>query len=118
MKVFMLGWEFQPFISGGLGIACYGLTKSISNLGKEIVPVLSLQDRFRKNIVEMLQISKVYLDLCYEAAKLPLSSCFPRLLTSRYYSRVSLLVTVSHPQSVYTVRKVLPHLTEARRRSC
>lgn len=30
MRVFMLGWEFPPFISGGLGTACYGLTKALS----------------------------------------------------------------------------------------
>lgn len=32
MKVLMFGWEFPPNISGGLGTACYGLTKSLSNL--------------------------------------------------------------------------------------
>ncbi len=37
MKVFMLGWEFPPFISGGLGTACYGLTKAMSKLGMEII---------------------------------------------------------------------------------
>jgi hypothetical protein len=37
----MLGWEFLPFISGGLGTACYGLTKAMSKLGAEIVFVLS-----------------------------------------------------------------------------
>ncbi|MBW8035293.1 MAG: glycosyltransferase family 4 protein [Planctomycetes bacterium] len=36
MKVFMLGWEFPPFISGGLGTACYGLTKAMSNLGIQV----------------------------------------------------------------------------------
>ena len=40
MKVFMLGWEFPPFISGGLGTACYGLTKAMSRLGTEITFVL------------------------------------------------------------------------------
>ena len=30
MKVLMFGWEFPPHISGGLGTACYGLTKSLS----------------------------------------------------------------------------------------
>jgi glycogen(starch) synthase len=40
MKTFMLGWEFPPFISGGLGTACYGLTKAMSKLGTEIVFVL------------------------------------------------------------------------------
>jgi len=40
MKVFMLGWEFPPFISGGLGTACYGLTKALSKQGTEITFVL------------------------------------------------------------------------------
>lgn len=32
MKVLMFGWEFPPHISGGLGTACYGLTKGLSTL--------------------------------------------------------------------------------------
>ena len=36
MKVFMLGWEFPPLISGGLGTACYGLTKAMDQLGIKI----------------------------------------------------------------------------------
>jgi glycogen(starch) synthase len=35
MKVLMFGWEFPPHISGGLGTACYGLTKGLSEF-KEI----------------------------------------------------------------------------------
>jgi glycogen(starch) synthase len=30
MKVLMLGWEYPPHISGGLGVACDGLTKALS----------------------------------------------------------------------------------------
>lgn len=40
MKTFMLGWEFPPFISGGLGTACYGLTKAMDRLGIQITLVL------------------------------------------------------------------------------
>jgi glycosyltransferase involved in cell wall biosynthesis len=40
MRVFMLGWEFPPFISGGLGTACYGLTKAMSSIGTDIMFVL------------------------------------------------------------------------------
>ncbi|MGD2093905.1 MAG: glycosyltransferase family 4 protein [Phycisphaerales bacterium] len=40
MKIFMLGWEFPPFISGGLGTACYGLTKAMDQLGVEVTFVL------------------------------------------------------------------------------
>ena len=40
MRVFMLGWEFPPFISGGLGTACYGLTRAMDQLGMEVMFVL------------------------------------------------------------------------------
>lgn len=33
MKVLMFGWEFPPHISGGLGTACYGLTKGLHEVG-------------------------------------------------------------------------------------
>ncbi len=40
MKILMFGWEFPPFSSGGLGTACYGLTKSLSAKGVQITFVL------------------------------------------------------------------------------
>ncbi len=40
MKILMLGWEFPPYISGGLGTACYGLTKGMSQIGAEVLFVL------------------------------------------------------------------------------
>ena len=36
----MLGWEFPPFISCGLGTACYGLTKAMSAQGTDVLFVL------------------------------------------------------------------------------
>ena len=41
MKVLMFGWEFPPHISGGLGTACYGLTKAlISQENMDIIFVI------------------------------------------------------------------------------
>ncbi len=40
MRVLMLGWEFPPFISGGLGTACYGLTKALSQHQADVTFVL------------------------------------------------------------------------------
>lgn len=40
MKVLMLGWEFPPYISGGLGTACHGLTQGLSRHGVDIVFVV------------------------------------------------------------------------------
>lgn len=39
-RVLMLGWEFPPFITGGLGTACFGLTKALDRLGVETTFVL------------------------------------------------------------------------------
>ena len=36
MRVLMLGWEFPPVISGGLGTACFGLTKAMSERGVDV----------------------------------------------------------------------------------
>ena len=35
-RVLMLGWEFPPFITGGLGTACYGLTRGLTAAGCDI----------------------------------------------------------------------------------
>lgn len=40
MKVLMFGWEFPPLNSGGLGTACYGLTKGLAQNGVKVVMVL------------------------------------------------------------------------------
>ncbi len=40
MKVLMLGWEFPPHISGGLGTACFGLTQGLAHTGTEVVFVV------------------------------------------------------------------------------
>jgi len=36
----MLGWEFPPHISGGLGTACYGMTKGLDEIGVDVCFVL------------------------------------------------------------------------------
>ena len=36
----MFGWEFPPFNSGGLGVACLGLTKALAGLGAEVTFVM------------------------------------------------------------------------------
>jgi len=40
MRILMLGWEFPPFISGGLGTACYGMTKALDARGHRVRFVL------------------------------------------------------------------------------
>ena len=40
MRVLMFGWEFPPYISGGLGTACYGMTKGLAANGVEVLFVM------------------------------------------------------------------------------
>ncbi len=40
MKVLFLGWEFPPYVSGGLGVYAYEVTKRLSKLGVEVIYVM------------------------------------------------------------------------------
>ncbi len=40
MRVLMFGWEFPPMISGGLGTACYGITKHLAESGEDVIFVM------------------------------------------------------------------------------
>jgi len=39
-RVLMFGWEFPPHISGGLGTACYGLSKALAQSGTDVIFVV------------------------------------------------------------------------------
>lgn len=40
MRVLMLGWEFPPHISGGLGTACFGMTQALAKKQVQVIFVL------------------------------------------------------------------------------
>ncbi len=40
MRILMFGWEFPPHISGGLGTACFGLTKGLAKHGVDVIFVV------------------------------------------------------------------------------
>lgn len=51
----MLGWEFPPFIAGGLGVACYGLTRALDSMGHRVTFVLPKPvDREKSSHVRLL----------------------------------------------------------------
>ncbi len=51
MKILLLTWEFPPFISGGLGMACYGLIRALLELGVEVDMLLPTE----KNVIFQLR---------------------------------------------------------------
>ncbi len=96
MRVFMLGWEFPPFISGGLGTACYGLTKALDQLGTEIIFVLPtmVQSRYTTHVKLLspdLAMSKAPFkvhqlkNVSFRAVTSPLQ---PYLTSSTYQQRI------------------------------
>ena len=40
MRVLMFGWEFPPHIAGGLGTACYGMTRGLAKNDVEVIFVM------------------------------------------------------------------------------
>lgn len=55
MRILMLGWEFPPFIAGGLGVACYGLTRALDRLGHQVTFILPRAvDRSHASHVKLL----------------------------------------------------------------
>ena len=68
MRILMFGWEFPPYISGGLGTACFGITKSLKELGNEIIFVLPrIRGKREGSHVEFVSASET---LFYETSPL------------------------------------------------
>jgi glycosyltransferase involved in cell wall biosynthesis len=54
MKVLMLGWELPPFNSGGLGEACLGLSRALSQKGVGITFVLPKKLNYKIDFMNLL----------------------------------------------------------------
>lgn len=63
MKILMFGWEFPPHITGGLGTACYGLTKGLMNHGHDVVFVVPKAYGDESEDIRLVNASNVALDM-------------------------------------------------------
>ena len=64
MKVLMFGWEFPPHITGGLGTACFGLTKGLLKHGVEVLFVVpKAYGDESQEAVRLLNASDVVVDM-------------------------------------------------------
>jgi glycogen synthase len=64
MKVLMFGWEFPPHITGGLGTACFGLTKGLLKNGVEVLFVVpKAYGDESQEAVRLLNASDVIVDI-------------------------------------------------------
>jgi glycogen(starch) synthase len=62
MKVLMFGWEFPPHITGGLGTACFGLTKGLLNSHTEVTFVVPKAYGDESQDVRILNASDIKID--------------------------------------------------------
>ena len=70
MKVLMFGWEFPPHISGGLGTACYGLTKALVKAGVEIIFVVpKAYGDEEQGTIKLVNASEISVDVRKEINK-------------------------------------------------
>jgi len=63
MRVLMFGWEFPPHITGGLGTACFGLTKGLMNNGVDVTFVVPKVYGDESEDVRLVNASDVSLDV-------------------------------------------------------
>ncbi|MDD5571092.1 MAG: glycosyltransferase family 4 protein [Bacteroidales bacterium] len=69
MKVLMFGWEFPPHITGGLGTACFGLTKGLLKNGVDVIFVVPKAYGDETNELKIINASDVIIDLKEEIYK-------------------------------------------------
>jgi glycosyltransferase involved in cell wall biosynthesis len=96
MKVLMFGWEFPPHISGGLGTACFGLTKGLAQLNDvEVTFVVPKawgdEDLSNVTLLGANQVPVVHQQIQFDDAKSKVeyyelqSGLIPYLGTSEFY---------------------------------
>lgn len=54
MRILMFGWEFPPRVSGGLGTACFGMTKALAALGHDITFLLPQAEAAASPFLELV----------------------------------------------------------------
>ena len=68
-KVLMIGWELWPCCSGGLGVACYGLAKALSENGVQVRFVLPKKINIKCDFMDVvfanIDIDKEILEKSY-----------------------------------------------------
>ena len=63
MRVLMFGWEFPPHIAGGLGTACYGMTKGLAENDVDVLFVMpSASGEEDQSSVKIINASDVAVD--------------------------------------------------------
>lgn len=119
MKVLMFGWEFPPFISGGLGVASHGIAKGLVNNGIEVtfvIPTKRKQELIPDINIRLLAADEVALSSGFVRATKEVESLSAEieeklLPLSPYYTSISSREMIEHffgrVESVYPKRSTI-----------
>jgi glycosyltransferase involved in cell wall biosynthesis len=86
LKVLMFGWEFPPFNSGGLGVACKGLTRGLVNRGVEVIFVLPKVHGILNEEYMRILSAEGYGDVCGKIKFRMIDSLLKPYATSKKYA--------------------------------
>ncbi|MBO9699103.1 MAG: glycosyltransferase family 4 protein [Sporocytophaga sp.] len=81
-RVLMLGWEFPPIINGGLGVACLGLCKALSQHVELSMIIPKSDPNYMVNNVELIGLNNVEVEN------------LKKIRTSKYYKEFAHVTTV------------------------
>jgi len=104
VRVLMFGWELPPFNSGGLGVACAGLTKALADQGVEITFVLP-----KKVDVKADYMKLVFADVDFPCAEFSVYSLIKRGLLPPQLPHAMLEAVLSYAHRAAEIAKRYPH---------
>lgn len=105
----MFGWEFPPHNSGGLGVACFGLTRALAHQGVDVLFVLPRKVKIESNHCRVL--------FAEEPGEVTLSlvdSILTPYLTSEEYTEARKMLGDTSRYSHSLIREVLRYARKAR----
>ena len=87
-RVLMFGWEFPPFKSGGLGTACYDLTKGLARRGVQVTFVMPFApENAKADFVKLLGTGSYSKNIKFSAIKTLLANTHAPYQTSEHYAQ-------------------------------
>lgn len=111
MKVLMFGWEFPPHNSGGLGMACFGLTRALAGAGVDVSFVLP-----KKSLVDSSHCKIIFAEALGEVTLHEIDSILSPYLSAKEYLDIRELLgeNIASKYSHSLMREVLRYAKKAR----
>jgi glycosyltransferase involved in cell wall biosynthesis len=95
----MFGWEFPPFSMGGLGTACHGLTKGLTNQGVEVTFVIPrASGELGSSHVKLLAADQVFKNIAIKEID---SLLVPYITSAAYIEHLKSLASSNKGKEAY-----------------